>query len=230
MWSPSPAPCATGQRCCALMGSWWKSWRVHRLCRSCAPLGFWCHRASGLCALAGHWWKSWRARRLSRPCSRPRLRTRPGLRRSDRPDRVFSQPDGIFCFVDLPPGLYRLRVSAPEMGSRYGAVEIGPFEVQAAPVTGPFPVARADVDLPPTRIHGVITDAVTGKPIPATRVRLLGDTTVVKTGDDGAYDLSRQIAGKPTLQVTASRFQSATRRVELAAGQERVEDFALQPE
>ncbi len=76
-------------------------------------------------------------------------------RRPDRPDRVFSQSDGIFCFVDLPPGPYRLRVSAPELGTRYGVVEIGPFEVQAAPAEGPFPVARADVDLPPTRIRGV---------------------------------------------------------------------------
>lgn len=151
-------------------------------------------------------------------------------RRLDRPDRVFSQPDGIFCFVDLPPGPYRLRVSAPELGTRYGAVEIGPFEVQATPADGPFPVARADVDLPPTRIHGVVTDAVSGNPVPAARVRLLGDTVVVKTGDDGAYDLSRQIAGKPTLQVTASRFQSQTRQLELAAGQERVENLALQPE
>lgn len=150
--------------------------------------------------------------------------------RPDRPDRVFSQSDGIFCFVDLPPGPYRLRVSAPEMGSRYGAVEIGPFAVQAAPEGGPFPVARADVDLPPTQIHGAVTAAATGNPVPAARVRLLGDTTVVKTDDDGAYDLRRQIAGKPTLQVTASHFQPVTRRVELAAGQDRVEDFALQPE
>ena len=118
--------------------------------------------------------------------------------RQERPDRTVSQSDGIFTFVDLPPGPYRLKVSAPEMGSRYGTVEIGPFEVQAAPAEGPFSVARADVDLPPTRIRGVITDAATGQPIPAARVRLLGDTTVVKTGDDGSYDLSRQIAGKPT--------------------------------
>ena len=41
--------------------------------------------------------------------------------------------DGSFRFVDLPPGPYRLRVSAPELGTRYGAVEIGPFDVQVAP-------------------------------------------------------------------------------------------------
>ena len=149
-------------------------------------------------------------------------------RRPDRLDRVFSQSDGIFYFVDLPPGPYRLRVTAPEMGTRYGEAKIGPLDVKAAPAEGPFPLARADVDLPPTRIHGVVTDAVSGRPMPAARVRLLGDTTVVKTGDDGAYDLSRQIAGAPALQVTALNFQPVTRRLALAAGDDCVADFALQ--
>jgi hypothetical protein len=66
--------------------------------------------------------------------------------RQERPDRTVSQSDGIFIFVDLPSGPYRLRVSAPEMGSRYGAVEVGPIEVQAVPAEGPFSAARADVD------------------------------------------------------------------------------------
>jgi hypothetical protein len=152
------------------------------------------------------------------------------IRRPARLDRVFSQSDGIFRFVNLPPGPYRLRVSAAELGSRYGAVEIGPLEVQAAPAEGPFPVARADVDLPPTRVHGVVADAVSGKPIPAARVRLLGDTAVVKTSDDGMYELTRQVAGKPTIQVTAARFKASVRQVQLAPGQDRVEDFALDPE
>ena len=117
----------------------------------------------------------------------------------------------------------------PELGSRYGAVEIGPLDVKVAPAEGPFPVARADVDLPPTRIHGVVTHAVSGRPMPAARVRLLGDTTVVKTGDDGTYELTRQVAGAPALQVTAPDFQPVTRRLALAAGDDCVADFALQP-
>ena len=150
-------------------------------------------------------------------------------RRRERLDRVYSRADGAFCFVDLPAGPYRLNVSAPEMGTRYGVVEVENLEVQPDPGEGPIPVARADVELPPTRIHGTVTDAVTGKPIPGARVRLLGDTVVVKTGDDGTYDLSQQIAGEPTLQVTAPRYKPEARKLELAAGQERVEDLALQP-
>jgi hypothetical protein len=149
--------------------------------------------------------------------------------RRERLDRVYSRADGAFYFVDLPPGSYRLRVSAPDLGTRYGVAEVGPCEVQAVPENGTFTVAQADVDLPPTRIHGTVTEAVTGKPIPGARVRLLGDTVVVKTGDDGAYDLSQQIAGEPTLQVTAPRYRPEARKLELAAGQERVEDLALQP-
>ena len=86
--------------------------------------------------------------------------------------------------------------------------EMENLEVQPDPGKGRVPVALADVELPPTRIHGTVTDAVTRKPIPGARVRLLGDTVVVKTGDDGAYDLSQQIAGEPTLQVTAPRLQT----------------------
>jgi len=150
-------------------------------------------------------------------------------RRRERLDRVYSRPDGVFCFVDLPAGHYRLKVSAPAMGTRYGAAEVGIYEVQPDPGEGRVPMAPANVELPPTRIHGTVTDAVTGKPIPSARVRLLGDTVVVKTGDDGTYDLSQQLAGGPTLQVTAPRYKPEARKLELAAGQERVEDLALQP-
>jgi hypothetical protein len=149
-------------------------------------------------------------------------------RRRERLDRVYSRADGLFCFVDLPAGRYRLNVSAPEMGTRYGVVKVENLEVQTDPGEGRVPVTPADVELPPTRIHGTVTDAVTGQPIPGARVRLLGDTVVVKTGDDGTYDLSQQIAGKPTLHVATPGYKPEARKLELAAGQERVEDLALQ--
>jgi hypothetical protein len=158
------------------------------------------------------------------------LRPQAGMasgRLRQRIDQTRTQADGIFYFINLPPGPYRLRVSAPEMGSRYGVEEIGPVDVQAAPEAGPFPVARADADLPPTRIHGVVTAASTGRPVLAARVRLLGDTTILRTGEDGRYTLTRLVAGKPTIEVTAADFKRSTRKIELAAGQDRQEDFAL---
>lgn len=151
-------------------------------------------------------------------------------RRRERLDRVYSRPDGVFCFTDLPAGHYRLKISAPALGTRYGVAEVGLYEVLPDPGAGQVPVARANVDLPPTRIHGTVTDAVTGKPIPGARVRLRGDTVVVRTGGDGTYDLSQQIAGEPTLQVTAPSYKPEARKLELAAGQERVEDLALHPQ
>jgi hypothetical protein len=151
-------------------------------------------------------------------------------RRAGRPDRAYSQHDGIFVLVDLPPGDYRLRVSVPDEGSRYGVVEAGPFAVPPVPDAGPYTAVRADVAVPPTRIHGTITRAADGAALPAARVRLLGDTAVVRAGDDGTYELTRQVAGKPTIQVTAARFKTLVRQIQLAPGQDRSEDFALQPE
>ena len=149
-----------------------------------------------------------------------------------RIDQTRSQGDGVFTFVDLPPGDYLLRVSVPEMGSRYGTVETDPahpVQVQPAPDVGPVTVAEINILLPPTRIHGTITQAGNGNPLPAARLHLLGDTTVVKTDADGRYELTRQLAGTPALKVTAPRFQPDTRRLALAAGDDCVADFALQP-
>lgn len=148
--------------------------------------------------------------------------------RRERFDRTFSQADGIFVLVDLPAGAYHLRVSAPEWGSRYGVVEAVPVQVQPMPASGPVVVAQVAVALPPTRIHGVITQAATGQPVAGARVCLRGDTLVVRSGEGGRYALTNLVKGKPTLEVTASGLQTTARQVELAAGQERQEDFALQ--
>lgn len=148
--------------------------------------------------------------------------------RRERLDRTFSQADGIFFFTDLPAGSYRLRVSAPDWGSRYGVVDTGPIQVQPAPDSGPVPVAQISVALPPTRIHGVITQAATGQPVAGAQVRLRGDTVTVRSGDSGQFELTTLVKGKPTIEVMASGLQTITRQVELAPGQARQEDFVLQ--
>jgi hypothetical protein len=146
----------------------------------------------------------------------------------ERINTTYSQADGIYRFVDLPPGPYKLRVTAPEMGTRYGECPAGPVNVQKGPDDDPpFAAVQADADLPPTRIWGKVTAAGTTDPIPGARVRLLGDTTIVKTDKDGSYALTRLVASKPTIEVTAAGFKKATRKIELAAGQDRQDDFAL---
>ncbi len=179
------------------------------------------------------------------------------LRQPERIDRTWSQADGLFTFVDLPLGQYRLRVSVVDLaptdfrlwgslvttppddyrkrvaecalGTRYGVVEIGPIQTHAHKKGQPVPVARADVALPPTRLHGVVTHQVTSDPIAGARVHLRGDTQVVVTTDDGLYELTRLVKGAPNLEVAAANFVTFVKKVELAAGQDRTEDIQLAP-
>jgi hypothetical protein len=150
-------------------------------------------------------------------------------KRRERLDRAGSQSDGIFTLVDLPAGKYRLRIGAPEMGSRYGVVEAGPIDVQVTPDAGPVSVAQLVVDLPPTAIHGRITRKVSGKatPVAGARVRLRGDTTIVRSGEDGQYRLLGLVQGKPTVEVLVAGLPAQTRTVEIKPGQDRQVDFAF---
>ncbi|MEZ4733114.1 MAG: carboxypeptidase-like regulatory domain-containing protein [Caldilineaceae bacterium] len=181
------------------------------------------------------------------------------LRQPARIDRTWSQADGIFFFLDLPEGSYRLRVtmvdlppqdyrlrgslvtSPPhdyrlhtplsQLGTRYGLFatdEKHPLQVVAPQDGKPAPIARADVQLPPTRIHGVVTALESGEPVVGAKVRLRGDPTVISTQDDGRYELVRLVAGKPTVAVAAAGYKVATRSVSLNPGQDRMVNFKLQ--
>ena len=71
------------------------------------------------------------------------------VQRNARPDRTSSQADGIYFFTDLPPGAYRLRVSAPEHGSRFGIFEADGIDVPPAAEFGhAVTVMHVNVDLP----------------------------------------------------------------------------------
>jgi len=151
-------------------------------------------------------------------------------RRQLRIDRTTSQADGIFYFVDLPAGAYHLRVSLPGLGSRYGAVDLGPVQVRAGrDADGRVFVARADAALPPTHIAGVVTRGDTLQALADARVRLRGDGTVVATNEEGRYALMKLIAGTPTLEVSATHFVTASRKVSLAPGQGQTVNVVLQP-
>lgn len=155
----------------------------------------------------------------------PAWQTRP-----ERFDRTWSHADGIFLFVDLPVGVnYRLRVTIPSLGTQYGLVETAFLAVEEPSAQQPFPVTQADVKLPPTRIHGVVIDLASSDPIKGARVRLQGDTQIATTLDDGSYELRHLVQGAPTLEVRAVKFATALKPIELVAGQDRTEDFQLQP-
>jgi hypothetical protein len=149
-------------------------------------------------------------------------------RQHQRIDRAWSQADGVFFFQDLPPGDYRLRISAPAWGTRYGSTETDPIMVPPAPVGERVRMQWVEVTLPVTRVQGVVTDGGTGDPIPGATVRLRGDATIVLTKEDGSYELIRLVQGKPLVEASAPNFKGATRRVELAPGQARTVNFRLE--
>jgi hypothetical protein len=152
-------------------------------------------------------------------------------RRHPRIDHTWSHSDGIFLFLDLPSGeageSYRLRVSTPRHGARYGTIETGPVIVPGRPADVPAPPAQVDVELPATRIHGIVTDNVS-EPFGGARVRLRGDTTIVRSRADGSYELN-PLAGKPTLEISATGFETFAQAIELVAGQDQEINVQLQP-
>lgn len=151
-------------------------------------------------------------------------------RRGAHPGRTISQADGIYTFTDLPPGAYRLRVSAPQHGSRFGTVETGDVDVPPAPASGqPVAVRRVDVDLPSTRVRGVVTRSDSGASVPGGLVRVRGDPQTTRTDDAGRYELRHLVQGSPTVEISAPNLVPVRRTVQLSAGQEQVLDIQLDP-
>ncbi len=152
------------------------------------------------------------------------------VQRGIRPDRTFSQVDGIYFFTDLPPGAYRLRISMPQHGSRFGVVETDVTTVAPAPAFGqPLALKVVDIELPSTRIRGIVTRSDSGASVPGGLVRVRGDPQATHTDDAGRYELRRLVQGKTTVEISAPNLASIHRTVEVVAGQEQVLDIQLDP-
>jgi protocatechuate 3,4-dioxygenase beta subunit len=150
--------------------------------------------------------------------------------RAERLDRRVTRPDGWYALSDLPPGTYTLQVSVPHLGTRYQAAALLNNIAIAAP-PGPNEPANpvfVHVALQPTRVKGRVTRNG-GQGVAGAKVRLRGDTTVVPTDDDGRFVLSRIVAGKPTIEITAKNFQPFSQTLTLNAGQELTVDTVLNP-
>lgn len=151
--------------------------------------------------------------------------------RGRRIDRTTSQTDGVFYFVDLPPGesgeTYTLRVSMPHRATRFGVIETAPVKVEANVPGDRVQVTQVDVVLPVTRIVGKVTDQA-GEPLVRANVRLVGTSRVAKSGEDGRYHLSYLLAGRPTIEASLAGYQILQQPVELQAGRTLELDLALQ--
>jgi hypothetical protein len=146
-----------------------------------------------------------------------------------RIDRAWSAADGVFFFIDLPPGDYHLRSSVPTWGTRYGSKEIGPITVPPTPVGTRVKPSWAEITVPVTRVHGTVTHHDTGEAMSGVSVRLRGDAFTVLTKTDGSYELARLVQGTPLVEAVAPNFKIASRRVELVPGQDRTVNFRLEP-
>jgi hypothetical protein len=118
--------------------------------------------------------------------------------------------DGFFYFMDLPPGEYTLKVSAPNLGSRYE-----PSKEQKVTV----PNLQLNVQLSPTQLVGQVKGSDNVNTIPNALVQLRGSETQTFTDKEGKYLLSGIQAGTPTVQVSEQGVVKYTQKVKLIAGE-----------
>jgi len=128
-----------------------------------------------------------------------------------RPDRMISDGNGFFRWLDLPAGSYALRAALP--GTRYG-VATGTLDVVAS---GPVSAALA---LPPTAVTGLIKGGAPAQPLAQARVRFADSDDTTYSAADGSFTLSPVEAGSNrVLEVSAQNHVTATQTVTLSQGQ-----------
>ncbi len=164
--------------------------------------------------------------------------------RRERPDRTHARPDGIFVFLNLPPGGYRLQVSyrpqmeglppvaLPPAGSGgYASGEVAATVFDARDAAGRVRVDALEVKLAPTRLRGRVTRRSDGEPIAAAKVRLRRDYRTLTTDVDGRYEFTRLVATRLTVEASAPGFVAATSDpVAITPGGDHTVDFALEAE
>jgi hypothetical protein len=123
-----------------------------------------------------------------------------------RPDRVATEVDGHFHFLDLPDGQYTVVASLPQAGTRYATAQLS--RTISRDAAGTIARAAADLELPPTAIKGRVTDQGNAA-VPLAQVRLAGGAETTYTDGAGDYLLGALEAGNRTLVVTATGFQPA---------------------
>jgi hypothetical protein len=132
---------------------------------------------------------------------------RPGA----RPERLVTDGNGAFRWLDLPAGAYTLRASLSD--PRYAAVTV------TASVAADKP-ASTGIALAPTAVTGTVSADRPAGPLAMVRVRMLDSGEVTFTAADGSFTLSPVEPGeRRVVELSAQGYVTATRTVALQQGQ-----------
>jgi len=127
------------------------------------------------------------------------------------PDRLVTDRNGAFRWLDLPAGTYTLRASLSD--PRYAAVTM------EATVTADA-VACADLLLAPTAVTGNVSADQPLNPLAMARARMLDSGEVTFTAADGSFTLSPVEPGAArVIEFSARGYITVTQTVMLQPGQ-----------
>lgn len=88
------------------------------------------------------------------------------------------------------------------------------------------PLGRAVAQQNTGTVAGRVTEVDGQRPIPEAQISIVGTTRGARSDAEGRYRITGIPAGTVTLRVARIGFQSVTRQVSVAAGQETTADFA----
>lgn len=128
-----------------------------------------------------------------------------------RPDRLVTDGNGAFRWLDLPVGSYTLRASISD--PCYAAATATASVIASA-------AASAEILLAPTALTGTVSADTPAGPLAMVRVRMLDSGEVTFTAADGSFTLSPVEPGTArVIELSAQGYVTATRTVMLPQGQ-----------
>jgi hypothetical protein len=142
----------------------------------------------------------------------------------ERADLTYTQPGGVFRFINLPDGAYTLGVSMPNAARLYGMATVSVTVSRDA--AGNVTTAFTPIDLPPTAIKGKVLQYLppaSGKPgstapLWMAEVRARGSAECAYSTSTGDFYLHNVEPGPRTLLVNAPGLQAGSLAVTVQAG------------
>jgi Carboxypeptidase regulatory-like domain len=152
-----------------------------------------------------------------------------GITRDRKPLQTLTRTDGSFFLIDLPSGQYSLKVTLPAAGSRYNSTTVAVTVSNREPNRPIILDPRANIQLTPTRLLGLVRRSDTNQAIANASVQVRGSKTLTLTDKDGQYRLSGMPAGTLTIEISANGFITLNQKVVLTPGQATNQNFSLTP-